>query len=89
MVESTWKQDRPSLLKTHYGWFAAYQDGKRVALEPDCDMLVKAVDKKLGSNRRPVTLHEIIETPIKHRGPSPRYFNGYRYRDEHGCYVPD
>jgi len=68
-----WLQEKPALLKSHPGWFVAYQDGKRVALEPDCDKLVKALDDALGENRRPVEFHEIIEEPIVHRGPSPRY----------------
>lgn len=68
-----WAEEKEQLLKTHSGWFVAYQDGKRVALEPDVDKLVAAVDKALGEHRRPVRIHEIIEQPVIHRGPSPRY----------------
>lgn len=68
-----WLKEKKSLLKTHPGWFVAYQDGVRVALEPGLDRLVKAVDEALGEHRRPVQFREIIDKPVIHRGPSPRY----------------
>lgn len=71
-----WLKEKAELLKTHAGWFVAYQDGERVALEPDCDRLVNAIGAKLGEGRRPVDFHEIVEKPVVHRGPSPRYMKG-------------
>lgn len=71
-----WLNEKPELLKTHEGWFVAYQDGTRVALEPDCDKLTKAVDEALGAHRRPVTFHEIIDQPVIQGGPSPRMGEG-------------
>ena len=68
-----WSREKEQLLKTHRGWFVAYQDGERVALEPSLDRLVAAMDEKLGSPRKPCEFHEIIEQPLVERGPSPRY----------------
>lgn len=71
-----WLREKSDLLKTHAGWFVAYQDGVRVALEPDCDKLIKAVDVALGDHRLPVTFREIIDQPVIQRGPSPRMGEG-------------
>lgn len=68
-----WSGEKEQLLNTHRGWFVAYQDGERVALEPSLDRLVAAMDEKLGSPRKPCEFHEIIEQPLVERGPSPRY----------------
>jgi len=67
-----WSQEKVLLLKTHPGWFVAYQAGRRVALEPTVDRLVAALDKKLGTPRNPCEFHEIIKEPAVGRGPSPR-----------------
>lgn len=71
--EKTWLKEKPDLLNTHTGWFVAYQDGVRVALESDCDGLEKALDAALGKYRRPITFHEIVESPEIHRTLSPQY----------------
>ncbi len=70
--EDIWNREKKELLKAHNGWFVAYQDGKRVALEPSLDRLVFAMEEKLGMPRRPCEFHEIIERPAVRRGPSPR-----------------
>lgn len=31
--KDTWSMEKEELLRTYPGWFVAYQDGKRVALE--------------------------------------------------------
>lgn len=74
--ELTWLNEKPELLKTHAGWFVAYQDGTRVALEPDCDKLIKAVDAALGDHIRLLTFCEIIDHPVIQRGPSLRMGEG-------------
>jgi len=71
-VKDIWSKEKEELLKTHLGWFVAYQEGKRVALEPSLDRLVAALDKKLGKPRKPCEFHEIVERPAFQRGPSPR-----------------
>jgi len=70
--DDIWNREKGELLKTHHGWFVAYQDGKRVALEPSLDQLVFALEEKLGMPRRPCEFHEITELPMVRRGPSPR-----------------
>ena len=70
--EDAWSREKEELLKTHPGWFVAYQDGKRVALEPSLNQLVAALDEKLGTPRKPCEFHEITERPAVQRGPSPR-----------------
>lgn len=70
--KDTWNQEKERLLNIYPGWFVAYQDGKRVALEPSLDRLVAALDKKLGTPRTPCEFHEIVERPAIRRGPSPR-----------------
>ncbi len=75
-TSSRWDIEKEQLLKTHPNWFVAYQDGKRVALEPTLDRLVAAMDEKLGSPRKPCEFHEIIEQPTVKRGPSPRFWPG-------------
>ena len=70
--EDIWNKEKERLLKTHRGWFVAYQNGKRVALEPSLDRLVAALDEKLGTPRKPCEFHEIVERPPVRRGPSPR-----------------
>jgi len=71
-VQDVWAREKPELLRTHRGWFVAYQDGKRVALEPLLDRLVAALEKRLGTPRKACELHEIVESPSPPRGPSPR-----------------
>lgn len=71
-MKDTWSREKGELLKTHPGWFVAYQDGKRVALQPSLDRLVAALDRKLGKPRKPCEFHEITERPPVRRGPSPR-----------------
>jgi len=70
--EYVWNMEKDRLFKTHPGWFVAYQDGKRVALEPSLDQLVTALNEKLGAPRKPCEFHEIIEKSEFRRGPSPR-----------------
>ena len=72
--DATWSREKEQLLKTHPGWFVAYQDGKRIALEPSLDRLVAALEEKLGVPRKPCEFHEIIEQPTTKRGPSPRFW---------------
>lgn len=72
IIGSRWDIEKEQLLKTHPNWFVAYQDGKRVALEPSLDRLVVAMDEKLGSPRKPCEFHEIVEQVAVKRGPSPR-----------------
>ncbi|MCX7015444.1 MAG: helix-turn-helix transcriptional regulator [Candidatus Sumerlaeota bacterium] len=67
-----WDEEREQLVITNPGWFVAYQDGRRVALEPSLDRLVAALDETLGSPRRPCDFHEIVERAEVERGPSPR-----------------
>ena len=71
-VKDIWSREKRELLKTHPGWFVAYQDRKRVALEPSLDRLVAALDEKLGTPREPCEFHEIVEQRPVRRGPSPR-----------------
>lgn len=71
-MKDTWSREKEELLKTHPGWFVAYQNGKRVALEPSLDRLVAALEEKLGKPRKPCEFHEIVELPPVRRGPSPR-----------------
>lgn len=71
-TKDTWTREKGRLLSIHPGWFVAYQDGKRVALEPSLDRLVAALDEKLGTPRKPCEFHEIVERPSVERGPSPR-----------------
>ncbi len=68
-----WLKEKQELLSTHLGWLVAYQDGKRVALEPDCDKMLKAVDVELGEHRRQVEIHEVVDEPVVYSGPSPRH----------------
>ena len=70
--EEIWSKERGELLKAYPGWFVAYQNGKRVALEPSLDRLVAALDQKLRPPRQPCEFHEIVERPMVRRGPSPR-----------------
>lgn len=70
--KNAWAREKERLLKTNRGWFVAYQEGKRVALEPSLDALIAALDKDLGTPRKPCEFHEIIERPPVRRGPSPR-----------------
>lgn len=67
-----WSKEKEKLLKTHPGWFVAYQNGKRVALEPSLDRLAAALNKKLGTSRNPCEFHDIVERSAVLRGPSPR-----------------
>ena len=70
--KDAWLAEKEELLRTHRGWFVAYRDGERVALEPSLERLIDAIDEKLGSPRRPCEFHEILEKPPVRRGPSPR-----------------
>jgi len=70
--KNIWSEERDKLLKTYPGWFVAYQEGKRVALEPSLDQLVVSLNEKLGVPRKPCEFHEIIERHAFRRGPSPR-----------------
>ena len=72
LPRSPWNKEREELLKTHHGWFVAYQDGERVALEPSLDRFVAALEEKLGKPRKPCEFHAIVERPPVRRGPSPR-----------------
>ena len=72
-----WSREKGELLRTHSGWFVAYQDGKRVALESSLDRLVAAIDEKLGTPRRPCEFYEVVEQPAVERGPSPRLWPAY------------
>ena len=72
LSRTSWDKEREELLKTHLGWFVAYQNGKRIALESSLDRLVAAMDEKLGSPRKPCEFHEITERVPAERGPSPR-----------------
>lgn len=65
----TWEEEKEELERTHHGWFVAYQDGERVALEPDCNRLVASMDKQLGSPRRPCLFHEIGAVPNNRLSP--------------------
>jgi len=67
-----WSKEKEVLLRTHHSWFVAYQEGKRIALEPSLDRLVATLNEKLGVPRKPCEFHEIIEKPAFRRGPSPR-----------------
>jgi len=71
-TEDTWHEEKRELLRTHPGWFVAYQDGRRIALEPSLDRLIMALDKQLGTPRKPCEFHEIVQRPATRRGPSPR-----------------
>lgn len=53
-----WIKEKTELLKTHPGWFVAYQDGKRIALAPDYDSLLTAFDVVFDGNLGPVEFHE-------------------------------
>ena len=70
--KDAWNREKKELLRSHPGWFAAYQDGERVALQPSLDRLVLALDEELGTPRKPCEFHEIVERPAARRGPSPR-----------------
>lgn len=70
----SWQDEKEELEKTYDGWFVAYQDGERIALEPDCDKLVFAMDAKSGSPRNSCEFYEIgvrTDTLL-----SPRYSGG-------------
>lgn len=71
---AAWAKERAELLRTHHGWYVAYRDRKRVALEPTIEQLMGTLEAKLGSPRRPCELHLIVEKPPRWRGPSPRVF---------------
>ena len=73
----TWASEKPELLQTHPGWFVAYQEGKRVALEPNLPRLVASLDARFGRPRRPCEYHEIVEQSLPRRGPSPRARRGW------------
>ena len=68
----TWACEKAELLRTHPGWYVAYQEGARIALEPSLDRLVMAINEKLGVPHRPCEFYEIVEKPVERRGPSPR-----------------
>lgn len=67
-----WTTEKPELLRTHPGWYVAYQEGTRIALERSLAELVAAINKKLGVPHKPCEFHEIVEKPAARRGPSPR-----------------
>ena len=67
-----WAREKPELLRTHPGWYVAYQEGTRVALEPSLGRLVAAINERLGVPHKPCEFHEIVEKPPERRGPSPR-----------------
>ena len=67
-----WRSEKGELLRKHRGWFVAYCDGQRVALEPSLDGLMAALDEKFGTPRAPCDIHEITEDISAWRGPSPR-----------------
>lgn len=70
--KNIWEKEKKELLKTHKGWFVAYQEGTRVALEPSIEKLISSLEQKFGTPRKPCVYHEITEQPIVRRGPSPR-----------------
>jgi hypothetical protein len=72
-----WAKEKPELLRTHPGWFVAYHEGRRVALEPSIEQLIGALDELLGRPRRPCEYHEIVARPAPRRGPSPRARRGW------------
>ncbi len=71
-ADDAWTRDKPELLRTHPGWYVAYQKGTRIALEPSLDRLVAAMNEKLGVPHEPCEFHEIVDIKAERRGPSPR-----------------
>ncbi len=67
-----WAREKPRLLRTHRGWFVAYQGTRRVALEPTVERLLAALDERLGSPRKPCEFHQVLSEHPTRRGPSPR-----------------
>jgi hypothetical protein len=67
-----WASDKPRLLRSHKGWFVAYQGARRVALEPTIERLLAALDDRLGTPRKPCEFHQVLVQPPTRRGPSPR-----------------
>jgi len=67
-----WAREKPCLLRSHRGWFVAYQGARRVALEPTVERLLDALDHHLGTPRKPCEFHQVVEQPLSRRGPSPR-----------------
>jgi hypothetical protein len=67
-----WAKEKPRLLRSHWGWFVAYQGARRVALEPTIERLLAALDDRLGTPRKPCQFHQVLDQPRTRRGPSPR-----------------
>ena len=55
----SWESEKEQLYDTHYGWFAAYLDGKQVALEPNAESLLLSLERQFGVPRRPCEYHVI------------------------------
>ena len=82
-MQGMWQDEKAGLLQTHKGWFVAYQNDKRVALESSLDKLLAAMEAKLGKQRKPCEIHEIVEQS-RRRGPSPRLWPKERAVDDAG-----
>ena len=66
-----WATEKARLLRSHRGWFVAYQGPRRVALEPTIERLLAALDDRLGTPRKPCEFHQVTNQPQTRRGPSP------------------
>jgi hypothetical protein len=67
-----WARERARLLRSHRGWFVAYQGTRRLALEPTLEQLLAALEERGGTPRRPCEFHHVLAQPLTRRGPSPR-----------------
>jgi hypothetical protein len=68
-----WELDRPSLLKTHNGWFAAYCGSQRVALEPTTELLAARLESVRGDARAACMFVRVCTKVPERRRPSPRW----------------
>lgn len=71
-LQTAWAKERAALVRSNPGWFVAYHEGERVALEPSLDRLIATLNAELGVPRKPCEIHEVTEHPRQWRGPGPR-----------------
>lgn len=74
---TAWAKEKAGLLRTHPGWFVAYREGRRVALEPSIEQLIGALDELFGRPRKPCEYYEVVGRLAPRRGPSPRAKRGW------------
>jgi hypothetical protein len=75
-LQTAWTKEKAALVRSNPGWFVAYHEGRRVALEPSLDRLIAVLNAKLGVPRKPCEILEVTEQPRQWRGPGPRLMPG-------------